>query len=71
MFKYLQESKSTIENLIAQVDYTKRVSVDSNSDLHIKVCRCKDLESELEAKDKEYQQLEGEMENLLKDLEKC
>lgn len=36
-----------------------------------KECQCNDLASELEAKEKEYQQLKGDMQNLRKDFEKC
>lgn len=71
LIKCLQELESTIANMKAQVDDAKRVSVESQSDLHIKKCRCKDLQLELEAKDQECQKQKGEMENLRKDLEKC
>lgn len=51
LIKCLEDSEKCISDLKTQQEDTKE-------------CKCKDIASNLEAKDKEYQQLEGEMENL-------
>lgn len=71
LFPSLQESESTIANLIAQMDDAKRMNEEPKSDLVTKKCRSKYLASELEAKDKCCQKQKGEMENLIKDFKKC
>lgn len=66
----LQESELAIAYQRTQVDDSKKMNVESKSDLDIKICRCKDLASKLEAKDKECQRQNDEVKNLKKDLEK-
>lgn len=53
------------------MDDAKRINEEPKEDLDTKKCKCKYLSSNREDKDKQCQKLEGEMDNLCKDLEKC